>query len=145
MAKGFTAQQFIDAPADRVWAAATNVARMHEWMPGVLSVAEANDEPMQAGKRFIVVLETRGRGSKREMTLCEWRPPHRFALASKEGSVSATYAYEISPSGDGAQVTLEGTCTAGSFFMKLLQPLISHMMAKHDRPQVDLLKQMVEA
>ena len=145
MAKGFTAHQFIDAPPDKVWAAATSVPRMHEWMPGVMSVSEADDAPMSEGKLFTVMLETRGRGSAREMTLSKWEPPQRFALASKEGSVSAVYTYEIAPDGDGTRVTLEGACTAGSFFMKLLHPLIVRMMAKHDRPQVDLLKQMIEA
>ncbi len=145
MAKGFTAQQFIDAPPDKVWAAATNAQRMHEWMPGVMSVAESDTTAMHEGKRFTVMLETRGRGSEREMTLSQWEPPYRFALASKEGSVSAVYAYEVAPSGDGTQLTLNASCSAGSFFMKLLHPLIVHMMAKHDRPQVELLKQMVEA
>ncbi len=144
MARGFTAHQFIDAPPDKVWSVATNASRMHEWMPGVMSVAPTDDAPMHEGKRFTVVLEIRGRGSEREMALSDWSPPHRFALASKEGSVSAVYTYEFAPDQDGTRVTLEGACTARSLVMKLLHPLIVRMMAKHDRPQVDLLKQMIE-
>ena len=78
------------------------------------------------------------------MILSEWQPPSRFALTSQEGSVSAVYTYEFHPSGGGTRVKLTGTCTAASLLMRLLHPLIVRMMARHDRPQVDLLKKMIE-
>lgn len=145
MAKGFTAECFIDAPPDRVFAQAGNPARMHQWMPGVSSVRPADNGPMAAGKRFRIALETRGRGGERDMTLTQWEPYRRFALSSQEGSVTAEYVYGFAADGDGTRVTLDASCTASGALMKLLHPLIVRLMARHDRPQVDLLKQMVEA
>lgn len=145
MAKGFTAERFIDAPPDRVFAQASDPARMHQWMPGVSSVRPADNAAMAAGKRFRIVLETRGRGGEREMTLTRWEPYQCFALSSQQDSVTAEYVYSFAADGDGTLVTLDATCTASGTFMKLLHPLIVRLMARHDRPQVDLLKQMVEA
>lgn len=145
MTKGFTAESVIDAPPDRVFVQASDPARMHRWMPGVTSVRPADSAPMAVGKRFHVVLETRGRGTEREMTLTQWDPLQRFALSSKEGSVTAEYVYNFTPDGDRTRVSLDASCTSSGIVMTLLRPLIVRLMARHDRPQMVLLKQMVEA
>ena len=144
MAKGFTAKQTIDAPPEAVWAAMTDFQSAPQWMPGIEAVIPTDDTPLAAGKTFRISLTTKGRGKERMMTLATWESPRRFALSSQEGGVSALYTYDVEPQGSGTQVTLNGTCTASGWFLRLLHPLIVRMMARHDSKQLALLKQAIE-
>ncbi|MGI9385219.1 MAG: SRPBCC family protein [Methyloligellaceae bacterium] len=143
MAKGFEAKTLIEARPEAVWAVMTDFARAPEWMPGIEAVAAKDERPLEAGKVFAVTMSTKGRGKERDMTLSDWRPPHGFALSSREGGVTATYTYALAPADRGTRVTLHGACEAKGFW-RLLHPLIVKMMARHDGRQVELLKTVVE-
>ena len=143
MAKGFEASTWIDRPRQTVWAAVTDLERAPDWMPGIEAVRSLDGAPAE-GARFAVTMTTKGRGREREMTLARWAPPDCFALASQEGAVTALYTYSFSDEGAGTRVQLHGTCRADGLIWRLLHPLIVMMIARHDRPQMDLMKAFVE-
>jgi carbon monoxide dehydrogenase subunit G len=140
----FTAETLIDAPIARVWVIMTDFARAPEWMPGIEAVEPVDDTIPGAGKQYHVTLSTSGRGAERIMSLAGWQPPNGFTLASREGNVTARYIYVLEAREDSTRVVLTGTCTARGLLWRALAPLITWLMARHDRPQMALLKNLVE-
>ena len=58
--------------------------------------------------------------------------------------MTARYIYALEVSDDSTRVVLTGTCTARGLLWRALAPIITWLMARHDRPQMALLKDLVE-
>ena len=83
--KGFHSTELIDRPIEEVWAFLTTWEAMPSWISGIESMEPLDDGPMGAGTR----LEFVARGAERVSTIVAWEPPHRLALSSTQGGITA--------------------------------------------------------
>lgn len=146
MSRGFTVHEHLPFPVQVVWSYISDVELAHTWIKGINSVT-----PMVlgvedcVGARYQTNITTYGRQSSQEVEILSWEPNHRFALASYDRGVSATYEYILRRRGaESTGLTLNATCTAEGFW-KVVLPLISYMMERHDRDQLVLLRYAMEA
>lgn len=135
---GFEATVMIARPVEDVWAFMTDWSRAHEWMNGVDSIEPVGGKPVEEGS----TIRFHARGAERSSILVGWQPPRTMVLQSRQGGVTATYAYSIAPAGDGARVTLRADCAMRGAW-KLLGPLIRFMMKRVDGKQPEQMKRLM--
>lgn len=140
MAEGFQATERIAGSREEVWACLTNWQRAPEWMKGIEEMRALTDGPVGEGTRLVF----RSRGAERETTVVAWAPPHRLALRSQQGGMTATYEYTCEPEDRGTRLTLRARCEAQGFGWRLASPLIGFLMKRADSGQVMALKRLVE-
>ena len=136
----FSASEVIARPVDEVWNAATDWARAPEWMKGLEALRPLDDGPVGKGSR----LAFQSRRSEREARIVEWEPGRRLILQSRQGGITADYAYSFGECAGGTIVTLNAGCRGEGLFWRLASPLIAFKMARADGGQVKALKRMVE-
>lgn len=145
MSKGFSVSETIELPAARVWQLITDPSLMPRWMKGIDEMQPLDEGPLDLGSRLSSRLSVTGRGKERETRIDAWEPISVFALASKEGGVSAVYRYRLEPDGERTRVTLDARCTASGFPWRLLHPLISFAMKRVDGGQLAAFKDLAES
>ena len=132
---GFVAEEKIDVGPDLVWRHLTEPDLMSGWMPGIDGMRTIDGAPLGEGSG----LAFRSRGAERTSDVIHYRDKERLALRSTQGRVTATYTYLVKAHGDGTHVRLEAECRARGP-MKLLMPLIRHLMRRADSGQLKHLK-----
>jgi uncharacterized protein YndB with AHSA1/START domain len=142
----FTITETIEAPVDAVWAVLSDPIRAPEWMKTVAAVEKTSEGETAKGASFRAASSKRGRGRHgRSVTVAEWEPGRRIALASKTGGVSAVYDYTCEADEDGkTQVTLLATCEGKGFFWTVVQPMLIFMIKSTDGGQLKRLKKLIE-
>ena len=140
MSDTFRATEHIASSVEEVWACLTNWRRAPEWMRGIEAMHVIGDGPVGEGTR----LAFRARGADRESTIVAWSPPHRLALRSRQGGMTATYEYTCKPENRGTRLTLRARCEARGVGWRLAGPLVRFLIKRADSGQVTALKRLVE-
>ena len=141
----FFVTQTIEAPVDAVWAVLSDPIRAPEWMKTVAIVEKTSEGETAKGASFRAASSKRGRGRHgRSVTVIEWEPGQRIALASKTGGISSVYDYRCEAGKDGkTQVTLLATCEGKGFFWTVTEPILIFMIKSTDGGQLKRLKKLV--
>jgi hypothetical protein len=85
------------------------------------------------------------RGTPQLMEVTAWQPNQELGLQSQQGGIVVDYSYSLSPSPDGTRVQLSARCSAQSGVWRLFVPIVSWMMERTDRKQLQALARLVEA
>ena len=137
----FVVQQTLEHPVDRVWAFATDWNNAPQWMSGVDSMRVEGSEPVGEGTAIVFV----SRGAERGSTIAAWEPPHRVALRSVQGGVTATYSYRFEALDEGrTEARLEAVCEFRGA-LKLVGPLIGWLVERSDGGQLRNLAEAMKA
>lgn len=135
----FTSSAVIDRNINDVWEALTDWDNAPSWMSGVDSMSALGET--EEGTKILF----HARGSERPSEITKCVEPDLIVLCSKQGSVTANYAYKLAAQGDKQTLlTLEADCHIGSLGMKLLSPILKFAMKKVDGGQPMKFKQYVE-
>lgn len=136
----FTSRARIERPAEEVWARLTDWDRAGRWMKGVHRLAPVGGGPVGEGTQMALFTEE----GERRATIARWHPPHELVLLSEQPGMTATYTYRVEPGDDGAtNVSLEAECTPRGL-LRLLGPLIRHVMRRIDGRQMEALARAIE-
>lgn len=136
----FETTEKITAAPNVVWRHLTEPALMGVWMFGdAAAVRSANEEPLARGAQLIF----KARGAVRTSEVVEYEAERRLVLRSAQGSIAATYTYEITPERAGTFATLNVACTAHGL-NKLLAPLIRPLIRISDSKQLESLKKAIK-
>lgn len=145
MTRGFTVHEKLPFPVQVVWNYISDMELSHTWIKGINGMT-----PMVpgvedcVGARYQTSITTDGRESNREVEILAWEPNHRFAITSNNRGISAVYEYMLRKRGEkSTDVTLNAKCTATGLW-KVVLPLISYMMERHDADQLVLLRRAME-
>ena len=137
----FEVSQKISASPDVVWRHLTEPALMGVWMFGdEKSVRSVNEEALERGSLIVF----KARGAERKSEVIEFEERERIALHSAQGSISATYVYDLVPERSGSFVTLKASCDAYGMG-KLVAPIVRPLMRAADGKQLEALKKAVES
>jgi len=136
---GFRVGETFSQPPAAVWAYLTDFRRAGSWMNGIEGMDQVGEGALEVGTRF----RFESRGKQRETVVSALEQGRSIALTSVQGGVSATYRYDLSPKGDGTEVTLDAVCEAAGVW-RLIHPLIAFAMKKSDSSQLANLKAAME-
>ena len=136
----FEANQKITAAPDVVWRHLTEPALMGVWMFGdAKAMRSADEEPLVRGAQLVF----KARGAVRTSEVVEYEAERRLVLRSAQGSIAATYIYEITPERAGTFTTLSVECTAQGV-SKVFAPLIRPLIRISDSKQLEALKNAIK-
>jgi carbon monoxide dehydrogenase subunit G len=131
MTQAFAVTRQLDRPATAVWEQLTDWNRAAEWL-GVDSIRP--DGPTAVGTSLVF----RARGKDRRSEIVAVDPGRSVTLRSRQGRVTADYAYSVEPAGEGSRVTLTADVRAVGLWA-LLGPVIRAAIRKEDSGQLDTL------
>ena len=139
MSRTLSTQVRILRPTDEVWAALTDWANAHRWMPGVDGMA-ASGETVAGTK-----LTFRSRNADRSSTIVHCQAGRSIVLRSIQGSVTADYRYEVHAiDASSTRVTLVADCQVTGFWWRVISPLLRIAIRFTDGKQLRLLKVAIE-
>ncbi|MDE2660318.1 MAG: SRPBCC family protein [Acidobacteriota bacterium] len=138
----------VAASSERVFEAATDLARLPETMSGIDSVEVLSDGPFGEGTRWRETRTLYGKQATEEMWVTGFDPPRSYVVEAE--SHGAHYRTEITfvPEGDRTRVTFVFGARPLSFFARLFS-VFSGLMLKSVRKaleqDLDDLKRVVES
>ncbi|MYF76963.1 MAG: SRPBCC family protein [Acidobacteria bacterium] len=138
----------VAASSERVFGAATDLARLPETMSGIDSVEVLSDGPFGEGTRWRETRTLYGKQATEEMWVTGFDPPRSYVVEAE--SHGAHYRTEITfvPEGDRTRVTFVFGARPLSFFARLFS-VFSGLMLKSVRKaleqDLDDLKRVVES
>jgi uncharacterized protein YndB with AHSA1/START domain len=135
----------VDAPIERVWAVLADIEGQPRWMREMKAVRILTTGPTGVGTRGEATVRVFGLAATDPVTVTEFRPPTRFAIAH-EGTFGGGGVITLEPGAD-------GTTTIVRWDETLIAPILPHAAALAMAPlfgaifQADLfhLRDLVEA
>ncbi len=94
----------IEAPLDRVWEAAADLASHHEWMADAESIEFLTEQRRGVGTRLRVATRVGPLRTSDVMEVTEWDEPHRIGV-HHQGLVSGHGAFELTVVDGGTRFT----------------------------------------
>lgn len=139
MSKIFSVEEEINAPSHVVWAHLTEPGKLAKWMPAIDNVHTANGEHTSPE----IPLSYRSGGKPQFSPVVDYVPLSLIAYQSTRGNFSATYVYQLEPSGENTRITLDASCKSKGL-MVLLQPLLKYVIKRADSVQLKMMKAVIE-
>ena len=139
----------IERPIEEVWAFASHVPNMEQWVDGMSETELVGGGEVGRGSEIRGVYTYGGGGSAPVlMKVTEFRPRRRMVTDAQEGPFPFVGELELVRRGDGTEVT--NTLSAGSdhvvttLMFRLLPFIVRPMMAKQLRKELGQLKAILE-
>ena len=134
----------IAAPPAEVFAFVADLANLPRWQTGIVSAERTSPDPVGVGSTARVVRTMAGQSLTVDLTITDFEPGRRLALASQASGVSVTATLEMD-SVDGGTVARSGIeIKAGSVFMAPLEGMIANAAAGELASGLERLRDAVE-
>ena len=134
----------IAAPPAEVFAFVADLANLPRWQTGIVSAEQTSPDPVGVGSTARVVRTMAGQSLTVDLTITDFEPGRRLALASQASGVSVTATLEMDPV-DGGTVARSGIeIKAGSVFMAPLEGMIANAAAGELASGLERLRDAVE-
>ena len=134
----------IAAPPAEVFAFVADLANLPRWQTGIVSAEQTSPDPVGVGSTARVVRTMAGQSLTVDITITDFEPGRRLALASQASGVSVTATLEMDPV-DGGTVARSGIeIKAGSVFMAPLEGMIANAAAGELASGLERLRDAVE-
>ena len=127
----------IDLPIDDVWALMTDWSQAPGWWPRVLDV----EGPIPVGSGDMLTFSYQGTPASAVVDVAD--EPSQLVIRRVSGSVEATFDYRLESDTDSTAVSLNAELVA-RHALRAVAPLLRRVLARTDRDQMDLLKQLAE-
>ena len=136
----------IAAPPEKVFAFVADLANLPRWQTGIVAAARTSPDPVGVGSTARVTREMAGHSLTVDLTVTDFEPGRRLALASEASGVSVTATLEMQPADDDSTVARSGIeIKAGSLFMAALEGVIANAAAGELTSGLERLREAVEA
>lgn len=113
----------VDAPPERVFRIATDVARWPELISAIDRVELLTPGPPGIGTRFRETRTMYGRKAREEMTIAALEPPHRFTLTAENHGTRYRAEHVFAPERSGTRLTLAFEGVPMTLAARLAMPL----------------------
>jgi len=135
----------IAAPPEAVFAFVADLANLPRWQSGITSAERTSPDPVGVGSTARVVRDMAGQSLTVDLTITEFEPGRRLALASAASGVSVTATLEMEPNDDATVVRSGIEIKAGSVFMAPLEGVIANAAGGELASGLERLRDAVEA
>ena len=115
----------IPAPAEEVFAVASNLEELPRWQSGIVSVARTDSGPVAVGARGTLVRELMGQRIEAPLEVTAYEPPRLLGLHSEVSGVGLDATIEVtavSPSSCRVSLVAE---ISGSMLTSFMEPMIA--------------------
>ncbi|HKO33303.1 MAG TPA: SRPBCC family protein [Candidatus Limnocylindria bacterium] len=134
----------IAAPPEAVFAFVADLANLPRWQSGILSAERTSPDPVGVGSTARVVRDMAGQSLTVDLTITDFEPGRRLALASAASGVSVTATLEMEPNDDATVVRSGIEIKAGSMFMAPLEGVIANAAGGELASGLERLRDAVE-
>ncbi|HEX6475395.1 MAG TPA: SRPBCC family protein [Candidatus Limnocylindria bacterium] len=134
----------IAASPDEVFTFVADVANLPRWQPGILSATRTSPDPVGVGSTARVVRDLAGQSMTVDLTVTDFEPGRRLALASQASGVHVTATLEMEPAGDETVARSGIEIKAGSVFMAPLEGVIANAAAGELATGLERLRDAIE-
>ena len=134
----------IAAPPEAVFAFVADLANLPRWQSGITSAERTSPDPVGVGSTARVVRDMAGQSLTVDLTITEFEPGRRLALASAASGVSVTATLEMEPNDDATVVRSGIEIKAGSVFMAPLEGVIANAAGGELASGLERLRDAVE-
>ena len=135
----------IAAPPEEVFAFVAELANLPRWQSGIVSAERTSPDPVGVGSTARVVRDMAGQSLTVELTITDFVPGRRLALASQASGVNVTATLEMEPTTDGTVARSGIEIKAGSLFMAPLEGVIANAAGGELVAGLERLRDAVEA
>ena len=134
----------IAAPPEAVFAFVADLDNLPRWQSGILSAERTSPDPVGVGSTARVVRDMAGQSLTVDLTITDFEPGRRLALASEASGVSVTATLEMEPNDDATVVRSGIEIKAGSVFMAPLEGMIANAAGGELASGLERLRDAVE-
>ncbi len=134
----------IAAPPEAVFAFVADLANLPRWQSGIVSAERTSPDPVGVGSTARVVRDMAGQSLTVDLTITDFEPGRRLALASQASGVSVTATLEMEPNDDATVVRSGIEIKAGSVFMAPLEGVIANAAGGELASGLERLRDAVE-
>lgn len=134
----------IAAAPEAVFAFVADLANLPRWQSGILSAERTSPDPVGVGSTARVVRDMAGQSLTVDLTITDFEPGRRLALASAASGVSVTATLEMEPNDDATVVRSGIEIKAGSVFMAPLEGVIANAAGAELASGLERLRDAVE-
>ena len=115
--------QSVNAPAEVVFAVATDLDRWAENIGGITKIERLTEGPVGVGTRFRETRVMFKKEATEEMEFTAFEPNRRYQLSAESCGCSYVTDFRFVPSDAGTRVEMEMNTKPLTFFAKLMSPL----------------------
>ena len=115
----------IGAPPATLFAYLSDLDNLAEWQSGVVSAERTSHGELGVGSTARVVRELMGQRMEAPLTITEYEPPHRLAIASEVSGVKAAGYLSLSPAPESATDLTFAMEIRGSLLTAFMEPMIA--------------------
>jgi uncharacterized protein YndB with AHSA1/START domain len=123
-----TVEEYIEAPPDDVFAAATDIDHWPERIKDIVAIERCTDGPVGVGTRFRETRVVMKKEHTEEMTFTEFTPNSAYTLGCESCGCAYATRFQFSPEGIGTRIHMNMTAHANSLPAKILAPLMGIIM-----------------
>jgi uncharacterized protein YndB with AHSA1/START domain len=134
----------IAAPPEEVFAFVADLGNLPRWQSGIVSAKRTSPDPVGVGSTARVVRDMAGQSLTVDLTITDFEPGRRLALASQASGVSVTATLEMEPNDDATVVRSGIEIKAGSVFMAPLEGVIANAAGGELASGLERLRDAVE-
>ena len=132
----------VDAPADSVFGAISDLTRHAEWAKNDLKIEAVDDGPLEVGKSY--TSSNQGKDPD-QVTVTELVPGQRFGFRSvMANGLELTHTMTVSEESGGALVTRDSKCTAAPGLKVLFRPMIAMVAPMDAKKNLKSMKSVLE-
>jgi uncharacterized protein YndB with AHSA1/START domain len=134
----------IAAPPAEVFAFVADLANLPRWQTGIVSAERTSPDPVGVGSTARVVRDMAGQSLTVDLSITEFDPGRRLALASQASGVSVTATLEMEAADEGTAARSGIEIKAGSVFMAPLEGIIANAAAGELASGLERLRDAIE-
>jgi uncharacterized protein YndB with AHSA1/START domain len=134
----------IAAPPAEVFAFVADLANLPRWQTGIVSAERTSPDPVGVGSTARVVRDLGGQSLTVDLSITDFEPGRRLALASQASGVSVTVTLEMEAVDGGTAARSGIEIKAGSVFMAPLEGIIANAAASELASGLERLRDAIE-
>jgi uncharacterized protein YndB with AHSA1/START domain len=138
------ASQTISASPDTVFAFVADLANLPRWQSGIVSAEQTSPDPVGVGSTAHVVRELLGQRLAVDLTVTDYQPGRRLALASAASGIGVKAALELEPVDTGTLIRFAMEIRAQNLFMAPLEGAVAGAAASDVDTSLAQLKAALE-
>jgi uncharacterized protein YndB with AHSA1/START domain len=146
------ASQTISAPPETVFAFVANLANLPRWQTGIVSAEQTSTGPVGVGSTAHVIRELLGQRLGVNLSVTDYQPGRRLALASAASGIGVTAALELEPAavrasggaGGGTLIRFAMEISAQNVFMAPFEGAVAGAAASDLATSLEQLKAALE-
>ena len=138
------ASQTISASPEAVFAFVADLANLPRWQSGIVSAEQTTPDPVGVGSSAHVVRELLGQRLAVDLSVTDYQPGQRLALASAASGIAVIGALDLEPAPAGTLIRFTMEIRAQNVFMAPFEGAVAGAAASDLATSLEQLKTALE-